>query len=104
MDTRIEQIVNIYNVNSLLFINSFDGINEKVALKRANKKTNSMIFIALHLIEARYFILNELGVKIKSPFAKYVERVKTINEIKKYPKLSKILTDWKKLDKTGCVN
>lgn len=98
MNSTLKPIGAIYNVNSTLFINSFKDVDEKVSLKRPNRKTNSMIFIALHLLDARNFILVQLGVEIKSPFAKYVDWAKSIDEIKIYPKLSRVLTEWKKLD------
>ena len=65
MNLTLKPIASIYEVNSTLFINSFKDVEEKIALKRPNKRTNSMIFIALHLIDARIFILVQLGVKIK---------------------------------------
>jgi uncharacterized damage-inducible protein DinB len=98
MNSTLKPTASIYKVNSTLFINSFKDVDEKVALKRPNKKTNSMIFIALHLLDARNFILAQLGVEIKNPFAKYVDWSKSIDEIKVYPKLSRVLAEWEKLD------
>lgn len=98
MNSKLKPIASIYKVNSTLFINSFKDVEEKIVLKRPNKRTNSMIFIALHLIDARIFILVQLGVKIKSPLAKYADWAKSIEEIKIYPKLSRVLSEWKKLD------
>lgn len=98
MNSTLKPIASIYKINSILFSNSFKDVDEKVALKRPNKKTNSMIFVAIHLLDARNFILVQLGVKTKSPFAKYVDWAKSIDEIKVYPKLSSVLSEWKKLD------
>ncbi|MBA4406904.1 hypothetical protein C0389_06485 [bacterium] len=98
MNTTLKPVAVIYKVNSTLFVNSFKDVDEKAALKRPNKKTNSMIFIALHLIDARNFILTQLGIKTKHPFAKYMDWADSIDEIKIYPKLSRVLSEWKKLD------
>ena len=98
MNSELKPTASVYKVNSALFINSFKDVEEKIALKRPNRKTNSMIFIALHLIDARNFMLTQLGVKTKSPFAKYMNWADSIDEIKIYPKLSRILSEWKKLD------
>ena len=99
MNSILKPIASIYKVNSTLFMNSFRDVDEKLALKRPNKKTNSMIFIALHLIDARNFILTQIGVKTKCPFAKYIDWADSIDEIKIYPKLSRVLNEWIKTDR-----
>lgn len=98
MTNEIKPLVSIYHVNSSLLYNTFTDVTEEISLKRPNKKTNSMMFILLHTIDARYFLLKELGVKISNPFAKYVDWANTIDDIKTYPKLKRVLSEWKKLD------
>ena len=98
MNSMLKPTASTYKVNSTLLLNSFKDVDEKIALKRPNKKTNSMMFLALHLIDARNFILTQLGVEIKSPFAKYLDWSKSIDEVKIYPKLSRVISEWKKLD------
>ena len=99
MNSKLEPVISIYNTNSKLFINSFDEVTEADSLKRPNKRTNSMIFIALHILDARCFMLTQIGKPAKNPFGKYVDWAKTIDEIRVYPKLIKVLSEWKKLDK-----
>jgi len=98
MKNEIDYLISIYNTNSMLLINSFDKVTEVDSLKRLNKKTNSMIFLALHILDARCFLLTQIGKPTKNPFGKYVDWAKTIDEIKVYPKLKKVLNEWKKLD------
>ena len=98
MNAAIKPLASIFQINSKLLINSFKDINEELALKRPNKRTNSMMFILLHTLDARYFLLNELGVKVKNPFGKYVDWANTIDDINEYPKLKRVLTDWNKAD------
>lgn len=98
MNPKLKPIMLIYNVNTILFINSFADVSESDSLKRPNKKTNSMMFIALHVLDARCFMLSQMGAPTKNPFAKYVDWAKTIDEIKTYPKLKKVLSEWKKID------
>lgn len=99
MNTIIKPLISIYSVNSTLFINSFKNVKESDANKRINHSTNSMIFLALHTLDARYYLLKSLGVKIKNPFAKWIDWANNIEDIKKYPKLKAVLNDWEKLDK-----
>jgi uncharacterized damage-inducible protein DinB len=99
MNAAIKPIVSIYRVNSNLLINSFKDVSEELSLKRPNKKTNSMMFLLLHTIDARYYMMKQFGVKIKNPFGKYIDWANTIEDIIKYPKLKRVMADWKRLDK-----
>lgn len=99
MKNRLDYLISIYNTNSKLFINSFAKVKEADSLKRPNRRTNSIIFISLHILDARCFILTQIGSPTKNPFAKYVDWAKTIDEIKIYPKLKKVLSEWKRIDK-----
>ena len=98
MNEAIKPLASIYKINTSLLINSFKDVTEELSLKRLNKKTNSMMFLLLHTIDARYFILKQLGLKIKNPFGKYVDWANTIDDIIKYPKLKRVLAEWKKLE------
>lgn len=99
MKNNIEHLLLIYNTNSKLLINSFAKVTEADSLKRPNRKTNSMIFISLHILDARCFILTQIGCNTKNPFARYVDWAKTIDDIKTYPKLKKVLGEWKRIDR-----
>lgn len=99
MRPEMKSIISIYKTNSTLLTNSFAKVTEADSLKRPNKRTNSMIFIALHVLDARCFILTQIGLKTKNPFGKYVDWAKTIDEIITYPKLKKVLSEWKRIDR-----
>ena len=73
MNNSVKPIAAIFKVNSTLLINKFKDVTEEFSLKRPNKKTNSMMFVLLHTIDARYFLLKYIGVEIKNPFGKYVD-------------------------------
>lgn len=89
----------IFKINSALFFNAFKDIDNKTASKRPNGKTNSMIFLALHSVDARYYILNLLGSKAKNPYAEEYKDVRMIEDVKKYPPLEELLKEWKKTDR-----
>ncbi len=99
MNVAIKPLASIYKANSILLVNSFNDITEEFSLKRPNKKTNSMMFFLLHTIDARFFMMKQLGVKIKNPLGKYIDWANTIDDIIKYPRLKRVLSEWNKLDK-----
>jgi hypothetical protein len=98
MNSAVKPVVSILKVNSLLPVNSFKDVSEELSLKRPNRKTNSMLFVLLHTLDARFFMLRELGVNIKNPFGKYLDWANTIDDIKKYPKLKRVISEWEKTD------
>ncbi len=99
MNAVLAPTILTYSVNSKLLVNSFKNVTNSDALKRPNRKTNSMMFLLLHIIDARYFILKQLDKEIKNPFGKYVDWANSIEDIKIYPKLNRVLTEWKVLNK-----
>ena len=68
-------------LNTRLFLNVLDGINDKQAKKRLNKMTNNIGFIAIHLSDARFYWCDYLGVKVKYPFEEELKSIKSIEEI-----------------------
>ncbi|MFA3783433.1 DinB family protein [Melioribacteraceae bacterium 4301-Me] len=99
MHPKVKPLISIYEINSRLLINSFKDVSEELAINRPNKKINSMMFILLHTIDARYVMIKNLGSKTKNPFAEYVNWNNTIDDVKKYPPLKVVLDNWVKLDK-----
>ncbi len=99
MNPIIKPLISIYDVNTKLLLNSFKGVTEELSVKRPNKKNNSMMFILLHTLDARYFLLKNLNGSVRNPFAKYMNWENTIEDVKKYPHLKKVLTTWENLDK-----
>ncbi len=100
MNSIIKPLLSIYEVNSKLAVNSFKDVTEMLSLKRPNKKTNSMMFILLHTLDARYYLLKSLGSRMRNPYAKYVDWSNSIEDLIKYPRLKNVLSTWRSLDKT----
>lgn len=94
-----QTFISIFKVNSALFVNAFKDVDDKTASKRPNEKTNSMIFLALHSVDSRYYVLNLLGSRAKNPYAEEYKDVRIIEDVKKYPSLEELLKEWKKTDR-----
>ena len=99
MNTNMKLIAANYEINSKLLLNSFKDVDDSLSNKRPNKKTNSMLFITLHLIDSRYFILTQLGGKVKNPFREYMDWSKSIEEVKSFPLKDEVLKEWAILGK-----
>lgn len=84
----------VLKLNTRLFNNCFDGVDDAAALKRFINGNNNMAFLAIHLVDARYYLAGLLGVKAESPFKGTLDDVNGIDDIKEYPELSRLLNWW----------
>ena len=95
MDSRIAPLAGILRLNSRLFDNCLDGITEEQCHARPSDTTNSAIFVAAHLAEARFWGLGILGEKRTNPLEKHLGQWKGIDEITTWPSLAEIRSAWK---------
>ena len=93
MHPAIQPLAAILSLNRRLLLNSLDGMSEKAARARAGDG-NSAAFIAVHLIDARMYLLKGLGGAMPHPFGSRLKKVKTIDEMTWYPTLEEIRAAW----------
>lgn len=66
--------------------------------------TNHAAFLALHLLDARCYILRSLGAEARHDFEERTEGARSLEDIAEYPSVDEILGAWKQLvAKTGPV-
>ena len=94
MDPRIVPLAQILRLNTKLFRNCLDGVTDEKAAMRPSASTNSAVFVAVHVAEARFFLLEMLGAKQPSPIAPYLDGARGIDEIKRFPPLAEIQRAW----------
>src|SRR5512135_2317869 len=73
MDQRIAPLAEILRLNTRLFVNCLDGMTDDGAAVRPSASTNSAAFVAAHVAEARFFLLNMLGAARPSPISACLE-------------------------------
>jgi uncharacterized damage-inducible protein DinB len=81
-------------LNTRLFVNCLDGVDDDAARKRLSEETNSLAFIAAHLVGARHFLLSDLGVKTGKPFGGLLDTVSNIDNVREYPSIQDIRSAW----------
>lgn len=94
MDTRIAPLADILRLNTVLFRNCLDGLNDQQAAVRPSNGTNSAAFIAAHLASSRFFLLKTLGVDERDPLSPYLDGRKGIDECAQLPSLREIDAAW----------
>ena len=94
VDPRVAPLADILRLNTKLFRNCLEGMTDEQASIRPSATTNSAIFVAAHVADSRFFLLNVLGVELANPLAAYVAQAKSIDDVKQFPALAEIQSAW----------
>lgn len=94
MDIRIASVADILRLNTNLFRNCLEGLNDEQANQRPSESSNSMAFIAGHLADARFYLLRQLGGDHANPLASYLSEARRIEDLKQPIPLSEIHGAW----------
>jgi len=93
MDPALRPLAATLSLNQRLLLNSLDGMSEESARVRAGSG-NSAAFIAVHLVDARLYLLKAIGGDMPHPFGDRLQAVKTIDDMTWYPSLEEIRAAW----------
>ncbi len=96
MDPRLISPLDILRLNTRLYRNCLAGLTDDQAQKRPTGRgeTNSAAFIAAHLVDSRYYLLNLLGQKVPSPLKGCEGGFNDISKVTGYPSLAEIQAAW----------
>lgn len=87
----------IYRLNQRLLLNCLDGMDDAAAQRRLAPDTNHAAFLALHLVDARCFLLKMLGQEMEHPFGDEYEQAKGIDDIERFPTIEELRAAWKQV-------
>lgn len=93
MHPALTPLAAILSLNRRLLLNSLDGMSDETARVRAGAG-NSAAFIAVHLVDARLYLLRTLGAEMTHPFGDRLATVTTIDDMTWYPTLDEIRAAW----------
>jgi uncharacterized damage-inducible protein DinB len=97
MDASIAPLYETLKLNTRLFLNALDGVDDATAQKRPSDDTNSMIFIACHLLDARAYLAEYLGIDYTHPYKQIFDSAKRFDEIEPLPPLDGLRTAWREV-------
>ncbi|MCI0434359.1 MAG: DinB family protein [Gemmatimonadetes bacterium] len=98
--TGIEPIASLLRLNSRLFINCLDGITDEQAAIRPGPRTNSLGYVACHVLDARHFLAAYVGLSEPNPFAELLRDVRSIEDVTSLPRVAEIVAAWRRLAPT----
>jgi len=94
MDPRVIPLVETIKLNTRLFRNCLADLGDAEARERPTPATNSAAFVAAHLADSRYYILNGLlGGTHTSPLGA-PGTFNDIGQVSSYPPILEILAAW----------
>ncbi len=84
----------ILRLNTELFLNCLAGVGEAEAARRVTPDTNSMAFIAAHLVDGRHFLTEYLGAPLPNPLAQQLQGATRQDDLAALPAVAELLTTW----------
>ena len=95
MHTSVTPLKSTLDLNTRLYLNCLDGVTDEMATKRPNGQTNHMAFLAVHVLDARYYLAKGAGLDIECPFKDALEGARGLDDIEDYPSLDAVRDAWK---------
>jgi uncharacterized damage-inducible protein DinB len=100
MDARVAPLVEILRTNTRLFLNCLRDVDDAAGTTRVSDRTNHLTFIAVHLVDARDYLLGSLGGERVAPFAAYgLDAVSSIDEVGALPPLLEVVAAWEEVSR-----
>lgn len=83
-----------FRLHTRLFHNCIDGVDDEAARRRISERSNSLAFIALHLVSARHLAARMVGAEARDPFAALLQDARGIDNVVEIPPLNEIRDAW----------
>ncbi len=87
----------VLRLNTRLFLNCLEGVDDAAAARRPGPETNGMGFLALHLLDARAHLAGLVGAEADHPFAAMLEGVRGIDDLERLPPLDEVRAAWERV-------
>jgi len=94
MDPQVRPLAALYDLNTDLLLNCLEGLSDSESQKQLEAGGNSITFLAAHLTDTRHFLVARLGSVLPNPLARYLEDVRSIEEITEWPTLDEVRSSW----------
>ncbi|HVB31458.1 MAG TPA: DinB family protein [Gemmatimonadaceae bacterium] len=94
MDPRVIAPSSILRLNTTLYRNCLHGMTAEQAQARPADHANSAAFVALHLVQSRYFLLKLLGAETANPLPADLAAARSIDDVKQWPAHADLEAAW----------
>ena len=94
MDPRAVAPAEILRINTKLFRNCLHGMSQAQAEGRPSGETNSALWVAAHMVKARYGLLKWLGAERPNPLPAALLAARSIDEVRDWPPVADVVAAW----------
>jgi hypothetical protein len=100
MASSAPALAGILRLNTRLYLNCVADVTDADARRRPNERTNSLIFIACHVLDARHYLARYLGLDEPNPVADVLQDATGIDDVVELPPVERIVDGWRALAPT----
>lgn len=93
MNSVLLPLQTIVELNTRLFKNCLAEVPDEVAAHIVAEGTNTMIFVAVHLLDARIFMADVAGTVLSHPYPE-IAAAQRVQDIPTYPSLADLVVQW----------
>jgi DinB superfamily len=106
VDSRIQPLTGILELNSSLFRRALAGVDQAAGERRPNDHTNSLAFVACHVLDARFSLMKLVGQPRTNPWQSLFDSATDVTSMKEFPPLYELLAEWDELHEAtiGCLS
>lgn len=94
MDARLEPVLAILSLNAAAFHKALADVDQESAERRPNDRTNSLAYVACHVLDARFYLMRACGHDMTNPWQELFDAARTVEDLKEFPPLYEIRTVW----------
>lgn len=97
MNNPLKPLVDIFNLNTKLFLNSTEGMDDANSRRCFSSGSNNILFIAIHMLDARYYLARLTNLDLQNPYKFIFDSILSVNDLEDEPTLDEIRNNWTKI-------
>jgi uncharacterized damage-inducible protein DinB len=94
MHPSVTPLAQVLRLNTELFLNCVRGLDDATATRRVTERTNSIAYLAAHLVETRHYTAGVLQAPLPSPLPPAVARARSLDDAGPLPSLPDLVAAW----------
>jgi uncharacterized damage-inducible protein DinB len=98
MEDRLKPLALQLELNERLFLNAIQDFPQDRWLRRLEETANHAAFLALHLLDARCFMLRLLGLAVFHGFEEVGEDATRLEDISEFPPPMAVAESWRRVN------
>jgi len=90
-------LAQVLRLNTELFLNCTAGLDDATAGRRVTERTNSIAFLAAHLVETRHYAATVLAAPLASPLPPAVAAARSLEDAGPLLSLADVISAWERV-------